>query len=107
MFYFIRCRKNVRLSFSNEMIDITCIPNCPEELGSDNFDYAPSGCEFSFYFDNEEITFSSSSHRRSMQGGGLYITVKMTEEIKKSLDKALSDWRKYLEENATEDEDEF
>jgi hypothetical protein len=107
MFHFIRCRNNVRLSFENEMIDITCIPNRPDELESDNFDSSPSNGEFSFYFDNEQITFSSSNHRRSTQGGCLYITIKMTPEIKKSLDKAMSDWKKYLEENATEDEDEF
>lgn len=106
MFHFISCRKNVRLSFSNEMIDITCIPYCPEDLGNDNFDSAPSGCEFSFYVDNDQITFSSSYHRRSEQGGCLYITIKMTPEIKESLDKALSDWNKYLEEKAKYKEDE-
>jgi hypothetical protein len=107
MFYFIKCRKNVRLSFENETINITCIPNYLDEIENNGFDSSPSNGEFSFYFDSEEVTFSSSNNRRSNQGGGLYITIKMTAEIKKSLDKAMNDWKQYLEENKYEDEDEF
>lgn len=106
MFYFIKCRKNVCLNFENEVININCIPYCPDELDFDHFDSPPSTGEFSFYFNDEEITFSSSSNRRHNVGGGLYITIKMTAEIKKSLDKAMSDWRNYLKELKEDEEDE-
>ncbi len=93
----------VEFSFKNENIKITCCPENANELQEDGFDSAPGNGEFSFYFNDHEISFTAAKHGDG-QGGSLTISVKMTDEIKKSLEVAMMEWRVYLREKKENEE---
>ncbi len=86
----------VSLSFRSELIDIEFNPEDCTALLDDGFDSAPSNGEFSFSFNEETISFSIAKHGDG-QGGSFSLSLKMTKEIKESLDNAISEWRRYLE----------
>lgn len=103
MFYFINDNDYISLKFKNDVLNISFEPQEPSELYEDGFNSGPSNGEFYFHHTDEDITFCCGKYGDGL-GGTLNITVKMTSEIKESLDKAISEWRKYLE-NRNEDED--
>ena len=87
----------VSLSFRNELIEFYFDPEDATALLKDGFDSAPSNGDFSFSFSEETISFSIAKHGDG-QGGRFSLSLKMTKEIKESLDNAMSEWREYVEE---------
>jgi len=96
---------SVTLLFKNEVLEISCCPENLADLGEDGYDSAPSNGEFSFYYDAEKITFSVAKHGDG-QGGGIDITLKMTKEIRESLETALNEWRAVIKKREEEEEEE-
>ena len=100
MFTFNFNNNNVYLTFDNDFLHIQCQPdeellNNKMVLGSHIY-YEKDENEkdnFSFSYDDEKVIFSSG------QLGSIVIVLKMTKEIKNSLEKALEDWRKQLDNN--------
>jgi hypothetical protein len=85
----------VTLRFKNEFIDLECRPENPTEIQEDGFDSGPSNGEFYFYYNDDVITFAAARYGDG-NGGNLNVTLKMTPEIKESLEVALKEWRIYL-----------
>ena len=86
----------VSLSFRNELIAIEFDPEDATALLEDGFDSAPSNGDFSFSFNEEAITFYIAKHGDG-QGGRFSLSLKMTQEIRDSLENAMRKWREYLE----------
>ena len=85
---------DVRLMFQNENIHIDCSPENPHALTDDgDLNSMPSNGEFNFCFDENQITFLCAKYGDG-NGGYLEIKLKMTEDIKKSLDECIEKWRK-------------
>jgi hypothetical protein len=86
---------SVSLEFENEFLKLECVPESSEYLDDHGYSSCPSNGEFEFYFNEETITFNAAK-RGDGQGGTLTITLKMTKEIRESLEKAMEDWRVFL-----------
>ena len=86
----------VSLSFRNQLIEIDFDPEDATALLEDGFDSDPSNGEFSFSFNEEAITFNIAKHGDG-QGGRFSLSLKLTQEIRDSLENAMRKWREYLE----------
>ncbi len=95
MFTFHLDDDHVSLSFRNELIDIEFDPEDATALFEDSFDSRPSNGEFSFDFNEDTITFYIAKHGDG-QGGSFSLSLKMTQEIRDSLENAMRKWREYL-----------
>jgi hypothetical protein len=90
-------RNSVSLIFKNEILEIECCPESYQDLYEDGvkffaYDSAPCNGEFRFHYDDEKIIFNAAKYGDG-QGGCLTLVLKMTKEIRKSLDNALNEWR--------------
>ena len=105
MFRFFVSDDIVTLLFQNDNIEIRCCPETPDGLNSNSYVADTVDGFFDFSFDDKKIRFSAARYDRGGEGGSLSIYVKMTPEIKKSLDDALNEWREYLKEREKDDSD--
>jgi hypothetical protein len=93
MFSFTKRNGIFELSFKNELMSFSCVPEYPTHFNSLSFD-----CDdFSFYFIDGEFSISFNEKNITFEDSKLTLTVNMTDEIKKSLDEALIQWKKALE----------
>lgn len=105
MFKFLTSDGIVTLFFQYGDIEIRCCPEAPEMLGSNSYVADTRDGFFDFSFDDKKIRFSAARYDKGGQGGTLSIYVKMSSEIKKSLDDALNEWREYLKREEGSDSD--
>ena len=95
------------LIFENDSIKLELIPcevgliidsnDSDDEVvdnGQHHYRSNPKNGKYGFYYDKNQITFTSSGYGNG-QGGALYITIKMTDEILKSLEESLKEMRLY------------
>lgn len=94
MFTFVH--DTASLIFKNEFIELCCTPDGieREHFYKNGYDSEPPNGEFNFTFNDKDIFFNCSKYGCG-QGGSLSITLKMTSEIKESLDKAFRDMKDY------------
>ena len=83
------------LRFKNEMIEIECSPANYQDLFDNGYESDPRDGEFRFYYDNENITFTSGKYGE-YKAGCLTLTLKMTKEIRESLEDAMNEWRAFI-----------
>ena len=96
----------VSLIFKNEILEIDCSPECLKYLYDDGaYDSTPSNGEFRFHYDDENITFNAAKYGDG-QGGCLTLVLKMTKEIRKSLDEAINEWKEVILKNEDDEDDE-
>ena len=88
----------ISLIFENDNMEIHCCPVNPDKLSKNSYKANTCDGHFEFSFNNSSITFRAAKYEKGEEGGSLAIYVKMTTEIKKSLDDALNEWRLYLDE---------
>ncbi len=108
--YYDREYNTVSLIFKNEILEIDCSPECLKCLYDDgediySYDSTPSNGEFRFHYDDKNITFNAAKYGDG-QGGCLTLVLKMTKDIRKSLDEAINEWKEVILKNKDEDEDE-
>jgi hypothetical protein len=103
MFRFTYEDDSVSLIFKNDILEIECCPESCEDLNDDGYDSAPSNGEFTFHYDDEKITFSAAKYGDG-QGGCLTLVLKMTKEIRESLENALNEWRYVIKMKSEEEE---
>jgi len=87
----------VSICFRNELIDIEFVPEDCFAISDDGFDSMSSNGEFSFRFNEEKITFYIGKYGDG-KGGSFSLSLKMTKEIKESLDNVMSKWREVYNE---------
>ena len=82
------------LTFKNDLISFKCIPAEVSELQDKAFVSNTNNGVFKFIYDNDKIDFIFSTY--GYGGGGAFeLTVQMTNDIRKSLKKALREWKVY------------
>lgn len=91
----------VTLSFKNEYIEFECCPEDCDSLWEHGYDSYPSNGEFNFSYLEKEISFSIAKHGDG-QGGQFSLTIKMTKDIRDSLEKAMKEWRDFLADREQE-----
>jgi hypothetical protein len=107
MFKFFVSDDIVSLIFENDNMEIHCYPENPDRLYNDSYKADTCDGHFEFTFNDSSITFRVAKYGKGGEGGNIVIYVKMTSEIKKSLDDALNEWRLYLNERDNDSDSEY
>ncbi len=82
------------LVFENDFINFKCVPSELYSVRNNVFKSNPTNGEFQFSYDEDKIVFIFSAYGNG-NGGYNEVTIKMSDDIRKSLKKALRDWEVY------------
>jgi hypothetical protein len=95
----------VTLIYENDKIRLTFMSEEADCLEGNSFDSTPSNGNFNFTQFNKKIWFTCAKYGDG-RGGSLDTIIKnMTKEEEDSLNKALLEWRTYLENRVIEDDE--
>ena len=105
MFSLIIKDDDVTLKFESETFNLEFAPQNPKALKDGVFNSQPTNGECYFREDAAEIIFNCAKFGCG-QGGSLTVKIKMTSEIKASLENCIKVWENHLKKGWEESEEE-